>query len=343
MPIAVLAAASDRASPELPASSSALLRGLGALADVAAVIVRGRDPGVEQPLLGRVLAGQLGAGVDGERLVVRAAQPVDEAKAPRRHRVEPLPAAGRSRERPGRVAPVAPDHVCLAAGTLEADAAQLVGQRGGGLGHGARRPGEHEHGRVAVQERGQLLGRVSRDQLRQRVVVAALCLEPLSSPEVQRPDLVVGQRQARLRVLPDEPVEREPARVARQRLEEQAAAGEPVELAGRLRDAGRLEERPAEALEVHRTRQGRPDGVRRRRDDLLREVGEQRALGALEAVEDGFPAARGADRSASIVSRTAAGQPFVALKIRAAASRVASRGRLRRAGAWRRGSRSRRS
>ena len=179
---------------------------------------------------------------------------------------------------------------------------------------------------MAVEERGELLGRIAGNELRQRVVVAALGLQPRRRPQVQRPDLVIGERQPRLRVLADEPVEREPAGVAGQRLEEQGAPGEAVELAGRVGDAGRLEERTAEPLEVDGPGERGPDGVRRGRDDLLGEIGEQRALGTLEPVEDGLPAPAGAERSASIVSRTAAGQPLVALRIRPAASRVAARG-----------------
>ena len=77
-----------------------------------------------------------------------------------------------------------------------------------------------------------------------------------------------------------------------------ARRASPSSSAGRVGDAGRLEQRAAEPLEVDGPGERGPDGVRRGRDDLLGEVGEQRALGALEPVEDGLAAARrrGAER-----------------------------------------------
>ena len=180
---------------------------------------------------------------------------------------------------------------------------------------------------MPVEERGELARRVRRP----RAASSASSRRPCASSHaaarrwsVRR--LLVGERQPRLRVLADEPVEREPARVAGQRLEEQAAAGEPVELAGRVRDAGRLEQRAAEPLEVRRPGRASRGPPARRATTSSARYANSGPSGCWSRSRTASRPPAGAERSASIVSRTAAGQPFVALKIRAAASRVASRG-----------------
>ena len=86
--------------------------------------------------------------------------------------------------------------------------------------------------------------------------------------------------------------------IAGERLEEQAATREPVELAGRVGDARGLEQRPAEPLELHGAGERRPDLRGGGRHDLLGEVREQRAFGSLETVEHVLAATRRRGRGA---------------------------------------------
>ena len=261
-----------------------------ALGHVAAVGVRRCDPGVEQRLLGRVLARQLGTGVDRERLVVGAPQSVDQAQAPGGLRIEPLAAPRRARERRGRGTPVAADHERLAARPLEPRRAGLLGQQRRRLGHLARGPADHEHRAVPVEERrqrGLVTGGV---EVGERLLEPVVGLEPGRRAQVEPADRGRLQRQARPGVLADQPVEDVPARVTGERLEEQGAPGQPLQNPGGARDPARLEQRAGEPLEVDGVGEGPADGLGRRRDDLLGEVREQRTLGTLQPVQDRLPA-----------------------------------------------------
>jgi hypothetical protein len=106
-------------------------------------------------------------------------------------------------------------------------------------------------------------------------------------------DLGVAEREPRPRVLPDQAMEGEPAGIAGERLEEQPSPRQRLELARGVGDACRLEQWAAEALEVHCAGERGAYVCGRRRDDLLREVREQGALGSLQAVEHPFAAAFG--------------------------------------------------
>ncbi len=87
-------------------------------------------------------------------------------------------------------------------------------------------------------------------------------------------------------------MQRVPARVTGERLEEQPPPREPIEDVRRVVDPDGLEQGAGETLEVDGPREGVPDRLGRLRDHLLREVGEQRALRSLQALEHRLAPAR---------------------------------------------------
>ena len=146
---------------------------------------------------------------------------------------------------------------------------------------------------MAAEEPGQRRRIVGLHERGQRGLEPALGLEPAGRRVVEVADLGRRQRQPGQRVLADQPVQREPAGLARQRLEEQRPLRELLERVGRVRHADRPQQRRREPVEVDRAPDQRPGVVGGVRDDLLGEVGEDRALRTLETIEDRLAVAAG--------------------------------------------------
>ena len=249
----------------------------------------GRDPRLEQCLVGRLRPIALGPVIDREGLAVRAADAVDDTHPPRRRGVQVAALAGRAPECREGIAPFAAGEAGLPEGPLDPGVALIDRHRRRRFDDLARSAAQHEGAAVVGHEARQPRRVTGLDERRQRRLELALTLEPLGGGVVQVADLRRRQRQPSEGVFPDQAVQREPSRFPGEWLEEQCSTRQLLEGRRRARHANRVEERRREPVEVDRVADEHAGFFGGAGHDLLRQVSEDRPLGPAQPVEDGLP------------------------------------------------------